>query len=132
MSLNEAGPIEAEVCQLRERVARMEQEAADRGRRESEERFRHIADAAPVMLWMSGSETLCTFFNRPWLEYRGGTLEQELGDTGPRESIRMTWSVACKSIHRASKRARNFGWSIDFSAPTANTDGLVFDYRVEA
>jgi PAS domain S-box-containing protein len=80
MPLQEAGPVEAELLRLRERVTRLEQEAADRGRRESEERFRHMADTAPVMMWMSGSDTLCTFFNRPWLEYRGRTLEQEIGD----------------------------------------------------
>jgi PAS domain S-box-containing protein len=80
MPLEEAGPVEAELLRLRERVTRLEQEAADRGRRESEERFRHMADTAPVMMWMSGSDTLCTFFNRPWLEYRGRTLEQEIGN----------------------------------------------------
>ena len=80
MPLEEAGPVEAELLQLRERVTRLEQEAVDRGRRESEERFRHMADTAPVMMWMSGSDSLCTFFNRPWLEYRGRTLEEEIGN----------------------------------------------------
>src|SRR6266487_4739697 len=48
--------------------------------RESEARFRTIADAAPVLIWMSGSDKLCTFFNKPWLEFTGRTLEQEMGN----------------------------------------------------
>jgi PAS domain S-box-containing protein len=80
MPIEEAGPVEAELLQLRERVARVEKEAAERGRRESEERFRLMADTAPVMLWMSGPDTLCTFFNRPWLEYRGRPMQQEIGN----------------------------------------------------
>jgi len=48
--------------------------------RESDARFRIVADSAPVMIWMSGSDKLCTFFNTAWLEYTGRTLEQELGN----------------------------------------------------
>jgi PAS domain S-box-containing protein len=46
---------------------------------ESEERFRIVADSAPVFIWMSGVDRLCDWFNRPWLEYRGRTLEEEIG-----------------------------------------------------
>src|SRR5215469_2429134 len=45
--------------------------------RESEERFRTMADTAPVMIWVSGPEKRDLFFNRPWLEFTGGTLEEE-------------------------------------------------------
>jgi PAS domain S-box-containing protein len=48
--------------------------------RESEERFRTVADAAPVLIWMSGLDKLCTFFNKPWLEFTGRRMEQELGN----------------------------------------------------
>ena len=47
---------------------------------ESEGRFRNAADAAPVMLWMSGTDKLCTFFNKAWLEFTGRTVAQELGN----------------------------------------------------
>ena len=75
-----SSPIEAELLALRERVAVLEGEVEERGRQESEERFRLMADTAPVMLWMSGADTQCTFFNRPWLEFRGRTMEQEIGN----------------------------------------------------
>ena len=55
------------------------QKQADKERRESEERFRMMADTAPVMIWVSGPDTLGTFFNRQWLEFTGRSMEQELG-----------------------------------------------------
>ena len=54
--------------------------AAEQALRESEDRFRSMADAAPVMIWMSGTDKLCTFFNNGWLAFTGRTLEQELGN----------------------------------------------------
>src|SRR5439155_12332906 len=50
--------------------------------RESEERFRMVADAAPVLIWMSGVDKLCTFFNKPWLEFSGSSLDHEMGNGG--------------------------------------------------
>src|SRR5206468_5824995 len=42
-------------------------QASEVSLRESEERFRIVADSAPVLIWMSGLDKLCTFFNKPWL-----------------------------------------------------------------
>ena len=54
--------------------------------RESEERFRNMADASPVMIWVSGPDKLCTFFSKGWLEFTGRTLDQEMGN-GWAESV---------------------------------------------
>ncbi|HEY8520168.1 MAG TPA: PAS domain S-box protein [Gammaproteobacteria bacterium] len=48
--------------------------------RESEERFRLVADAAPVMIWMSGLDKRFTWFNRGWLEFTGRSMQEEIGD----------------------------------------------------
>jgi PAS domain S-box-containing protein len=47
---------------------------------ESEARFRTMADTAPVMIWVAGPDKLCNFFNKPWLEFTGRSLEQEMGN----------------------------------------------------
>jgi PAS domain S-box-containing protein len=47
---------------------------------ESEERFHMLANTAPVMVWMAGPDAKCTFFNRPWLEFTGRCLGQEIND----------------------------------------------------
>jgi PAS domain S-box-containing protein len=44
------------------------------------ELFRLIADSAPVMIWMSSPDKLCTYFNKTWLDFTGRSLEQELGN----------------------------------------------------
>ena len=61
---------------------RMEQaaEANLREIRDSEERFRTMADAAPVMIWVTGPDKLCTFFNQGWLTFTGSTLDESLND----------------------------------------------------
>ncbi len=53
---------------------------AEQALRESEERFNKIADAAPVMIWMSGTDKQFNFFNKGWLDFTGRTIEQEKGD----------------------------------------------------
>ncbi|MEG4202869.1 PAS domain S-box protein [Microcoleus sp. Pol7_A1] len=48
--------------------------------RDSEVRFRQMADTAPVLIWMSGTDKLCNYFNQPWLDFTGRTVEQEMGN----------------------------------------------------
>src|SRR5512136_3013251 len=53
---------------------------------ESERLFMVLADAAPVMIWMSDPDKLCTYFNKRWLDFTGRPAECQLGD-GWLESI---------------------------------------------
>ncbi|MEH1805701.1 PAS domain S-box protein [Nostoc sp.] len=48
--------------------------------RESEQRFRQMADTAPVLIWMAGLDKACQYFNKTWLEFTGKTLEAEVDD----------------------------------------------------
>lgn len=45
-----------------------------------EAQFRALADHAPVMIWRADPEMRCDYFNRPWLDFTGRSLDQELGE----------------------------------------------------
>jgi len=60
-------------------IQRAGRRKAEMALRESEERFRLMADTAPVLIWRAGIDKGCDFFNRPWLEFTGRQLEEELG-----------------------------------------------------
>lgn len=47
--------------------------------RESEDRFRNMANSAPVLLWITGRDALCEFVNQGWLELTGRSLEEVAG-----------------------------------------------------
>lgn len=54
--------------------------------RESEERFRSMANSAPVMIWVAETDANRTFFNQSWLDYTGCGQQEESG-TGWQEGI---------------------------------------------
>lgn len=56
-----------------------ERKRAEEALRESEKRFRAMADTAPAMLWVTEPSGSCTFLSRGWYEYTGQTEEQALG-----------------------------------------------------
>lgn len=67
------------------RVSIIIRDITDRKRKEQELRekefqYRNLADSGPALIWTSGTDKLCTYFNQPWLIFTGRTLEQELGN----------------------------------------------------
>ena len=72
--------INGELCVLSLITDITELKRAKAAQRESEERFRLIANAAPVMIWMSGADSLCTYFNQCWLDFTGRPFEKEIGN----------------------------------------------------
>ena len=79
---------EMSVCRLRARLPGAivihsditQRKRAQLDLEESEERFRLLADSAPVLIWITDEQGKCNHFNQQWLTFTGRTLEQELGD----------------------------------------------------
>jgi len=123
-------------AQLVQRLQASEAEA-----RESEGRFRILADSAPVMVWMSGPDMLCNFFNKPWLEFTGRTIEQELGN-GWSEGVHAEDLPGCLETYVSSFKARQpftmdyrlrradgeYRWILDNGVPRYAADGEFAGY----
>lgn len=61
--------------------AAVQRARAEEAVRESEARFRELADTAPALMWMTDDQGRVTFVNEGWLRFTGRTREEEIGDT---------------------------------------------------
>lgn len=53
--------------------------AVEKSLRESEKRFRELADSAPVLIWMADENMNATYFNKVWLDFTGKSIDEETG-----------------------------------------------------
>ena len=114
---------------------------AEESLRESEDRFRTMANTAPVMIWMSGEDKLCNFFNKGWLDFTGRTLAQELGN-GWAEGVHREDLDHCLEVHVNSFDTRQeftveyrlrrldgeYRWLVDTGVPRFAPDGKFLGY----
>jgi len=109
--------------------------------RESEQRFRVITDASPVLVWMAGTDKLCYYFNKGWLDFVGRTLEQESGN-GWAENVhpedfdnclqiyvnnfdaRRPFEMECRMRHHTGQ----YRWILDRGVPRYASDGTFEGY----
>jgi PAS domain S-box-containing protein len=104
--------------------------------RKSEERFRAMADTAPVMIWMSGPDKGCTHFNQKWLDFTGRSLKDQLG-SGWTRSVHPDDLQRCMRIYKTAFDARQsfrmeyrlrrfdrqYRWILDSGVPRFESDG---------
>jgi len=114
---------------------------AEAALRESEERFRLIANAAPVMIWMSGSDRLCTYFNQAWLQFTGRAFQEELGN-GWAEGVHADDLERCLETYtqafdrrepfqmeyRLRRHDGEYRWIFDHGVPRFNVDASFAGY----
>jgi len=109
--------------------------------RESEERFRLVANNAPVMIWMSGVDKLCFYFNQRWLEFTGRSLDAEMGNgwvEGVHSEDRMRvvdlFTTAFdqhepfQMEYRLRRADREYRWVLDSGVPRFGADGFFAGY----
>ena len=118
-----------------------EQKQAEKALRESEQRLRAITDATPIMVWMSGTDKLCYYFNKGWLDFVGRTLERESGN-GWAENVHSDDFDRCLQIYVSSFDARlpfkmeyrmrhhtgQYRWILDCGVPRFTPDGMFEGY----
>ncbi len=90
---------------IKETNAQLERKHAEEALKESEERFRWMADSAPVLLWMTDYDGACTYVNKPWLDFTGRTLDAELG-MGWTDGVPPEDFERCSAIFRKAFTAR--------------------------
>jgi len=109
--------------------------------RESEERFRLLADAAPVIIWESGPDARLTFLNRAGLEFTGRGLELELGD-GWTQGVHPEDLERCLETFLEAVRAQtafcmeyrlrrgdgSYGWLAETAIPRFALSGALLGY----
>lgn len=113
-----------------------ERVAAQQALRESEARFRNMADTAPVMIWVSDQSMACTYFNKQWLDFTGRKLEAELGsgwldgihvDDFELASETFTTSFAERKQfeieYRLRRRDGQYRWILDCGTPRFSSTG---------
>lgn len=107
----------------------------------SETLFRQVSDSAPSLMWLSGTDALCTWFNKLWLDFRGRTMEQEMGN-GWVEGVHKEDLDRCLKIYLANFEARTpfrmeyrlrradgeYRWLFDHGVPRFSEDGNFLGY----
>ncbi|HAE40076.1 MAG TPA: hypothetical protein DCG57_15815, partial [Candidatus Riflebacteria bacterium] len=102
--LDENGKVQGAVVVNNDITERMKTEEA---LRESESHFRTLANSGQALIWTSGLDKNCNYFNQVWLDFTGRTIEQELG-TGWTEGVhpddlQMCVDTYCQAFDRREK-----------------------------
>ena len=103
---------------------------------ESEERFRTMANSAPVLIWIEGLDGKSTFYNQTWLQFTGRSLDQEVGDgwmQGMHPEDRKLWSnkhaaafharIPYTAEYRLRRADGTYRWLLEAGVPRFLTDG---------
>lgn len=118
-----------------------ELKVAEQALRESEKRFRAVADTAPVMIWMTDTDRKCVFFNKCWTEITGLSISEALGrgwtsivhpDDYPATSEKFIQAYETHSEYSQELRIKdkngNYIWVLDHAVPRYSAEGFFLGY----
>jgi PAS domain S-box-containing protein len=97
-----------------------ERKQAESALRESEERFRNMADTAPVIIWATGPDQLATFLNKQASIFSGRSTEQLLGD----DWCQMVHSDDRPQFHSSFASARDTRTGFQVECRLRRADGV--------
>ena len=117
-----------------------ERKRSEDGLRESEARFRLVAGAAPVMIWMSGLDKKTTYFNELWLDFTGlsetNLMNGLTGIVHP-EDWQQGLDTYCQAFDqrqpfrkecRLRRHDGQYRWVLDVGVPRFHKDGSFAGY----
>lgn len=118
-----------------------ERKSVQEALRESETRFRLIADSVPVMIWLTDESGKTTYLNRNWLETTGQSEQQALGHgwldavhPDDREAVLRNFTEASTSRTRTTVEYRlrrgdgSWAWVIDIGEPRLSSNGALIGF----
>ncbi|HYZ85010.1 MAG TPA: PAS domain S-box protein [Bryobacteraceae bacterium] len=118
-----------------------ERARAEAAVRESEARFRNLADNSPVMVWVTDAEGYCTYLNRHWMEFTGQFGNEGLGmgwlnathpedrDEAERQFLDANGRKAPFRVeYRLRRTDGQYRWAIDSALPRFGPDGTFHGY----
>lgn len=94
---------------------------------ESNIRFNTLAGSQTVLIWESGTDKLCSYFNPTWLSYTGRTIEEEMGN-GWLQGVHPEDLERCLQVYTESFDKRQ-EFSMEYRLRRANGEyGWIFDH----
>ncbi len=118
-----------------------EQKLAEKQLKENEVQYRNLANAGSALIWTSGTDKLCNYFNEAWLKFTGRTFEQEMGN-GWTEGVHpddfnkcldtyvsaFDKQISFEMEYRLRHSNGTYRWLVDLGIPNYNSTGEFVGY----
>jgi len=118
-----------------------ERKQAELKLRQSEAHFRFVTESAQALIWMSGMNKHCNWFNKVWLDFTGRTMEQEMGDGWVEgvhpDDVRQCYEIYVSHFdlrkpfsleYRLRRHDGEYRWIVDNGMPRFNAQGVFEGY----
>ncbi|HEY5590615.1 MAG TPA: PAS domain-containing sensor histidine kinase [Paludibacter sp.] len=118
-----------------------ERKRAELELREKEFQYRSLVNSGKALIWTTGTDKLCNYFNEPWLKFTGRTLDQEMGNGWTEGVHRDDFDRCLETYNTAFDKREEFEmeyrmhhvsgeyrWILDIGTPNYNSNGEFIGY----